>query len=136
MTPGVDIRDVSAEQYRPGTCNIGADERRRRRRLAGAATVVAAVWTVAVATGQLPSPLLLAVFAPVMLAIEWYIEGRTAFCVRLAATGEYTFSGTTGRVEDAADHDVDISRAVRITVSAGALATAVTAVLYLFVVGV
>ncbi|MFB6104368.1 MAG: hypothetical protein ABEJ57_04690 [Halobacteriaceae archaeon] len=133
MVTGTQSPDANAEQYRPGTCNIGPEEQRRRRRLAGATTVVAVGWTVTVVLGQLPPPLLLAVFAPVMLAVEWYIEGRTAFCVRLAATGAYTFSGTTGDVEDQADHDVDVSRAIRITASAAALATAVTALLFLLV---
>lgn len=127
---------MSGEAYRPGTCNIGDQERRQRRRLSYVATVLGIGWVVGVWLGYLPEPLLLVVFIPAMLAVEWSIESRTAFCVRLAARGRYSFDGRTDRVADEANHDVDVARAVRITVSAALVAAAITAVLYVLLIAV
>lgn len=123
-------------EYRPGTCNIGAAERRRRRQFAVVATVAASGWIGAVAIGVLPDPFMLLVFAPVMLAVEWTIEAQTAFCVRLAARGRYSFGGTRARVEDLDDRSVDAARAIRITLSAAAVATVTTALVYVVFVGI
>lgn len=123
-------------EYRPGTCNIDAAERRRRRQYAVVAAIVAVTWVIVVAMGLFPDPSLLIVFVPVMLAIEWTIEAQTAFCVRLAVRGKYRIDGTTSVVDDPTDRSVDAARAVRITISAAAVATVVTALVYVIVLGV
>lgn len=121
--------------YRPGACNIGRRERRRRYRFATTGFVVAAAIVVAVALGALPEALLPAIFVPLAVAIEWFLQASKSFCVILGMIGKYSFEeqGETGTVEDSDARREDRASAVRITITAVVVATLITAVAYVVV---
>lgn len=122
--------------YQPGACNIGRRERRRRYRFATAGFVVAAAIVVAVALGALPEALLPAIFVPLAVAIEWFLQASKSFCVILGVLGKYSFEdqGETGTVEDPEARREDRASAVRITVTSVVAATLITALAYVLVV--
>lgn len=129
-------RSPNASEYRPGYCNIGTDERKKRYTVAGISMVAALGYLGAVVVFALPSGLLLGLFALLSVAIEWYIQARTAFCARFALLGKYDFTGSggaVGTVDDRADRAADRRQAFRITTAAVTLAAALTSVVYLAV---
>ncbi|WP_435101730.1 hypothetical protein [Halarchaeum sp. P4] len=118
--------------YRPGACNIGRRERRRRYRFATAGFVVAAAIVVAVVLGALPEAILPAIFVPLAVAIEWFLQASKSFCVILGLLGKYSFEerGETGTVEDPEAHREDRASAVRITATSVVAAVLITAVVF------
>lgn len=84
-----------------------------------------------VALATLPPFLLVGIFVPVMLSVEWAIESRRSFCVRLALAGRYTFGDRDGEVDDQQSQLIDARTAVRITAVAAVIGAGVTALIYL-----
>jgi hypothetical protein len=120
----------SSDQYRPGACNIGEEERRRRGHLSAVSAAVAVAYTFAVILTTLPSFLLLGLFVPITLGVEWGIESRRAFCARLAFAGEFRFRGQRGSVEGGKRHRRDVATATRITAVAALIGATLTTVVY------
>jgi len=125
---------TASSTYQPGRCNIGRRERTRRYGYAAAAFVVAAAIAGGAAVGALPAELVPAVFVPLALGIEWYLQASRAFCAVLAAFGRYRFDAAdeAGRVSDPEDRHADRTTAFRMTataVVAAALLTAAVSVL-------
>lgn len=117
-------------EYRPGACNIGTEQRRHRRRLSALTAVLGFGYALGVAILELPTFLLLGVFVPLMLSLEWAIESRRSFCIRLALAGKFAFGEETGTVDEPAARQRDTTAAVRITVIAVIGATVLTGLVY------
>jgi len=118
--------------YRPAQCNIGRRGRRRRAAYAGVSALVAVAFVVAYLVGAIPRLLLIGVFAPLALAIEYAVQAYESFCVGFALLGKYDFSGeggSTGRVSDPSNRRDDQVYALRITAVSVALAALVTVAL-------
>jgi len=120
--------------YRPAQCNIDQRGRRRRAALAVVAALVAGGMVAAYIVGVIPRLLLIGVFAPLAVAIEFAVQAYESFCVSLALLGRYDFragEGETGRVTDPANRRDDRLYALRISVVSVLLAAVVTAALFL-----
>ncbi|GAA0656613.1 hypothetical protein [Salarchaeum japonicum] len=120
-------------EYVPGTCNIGERERRRRYRVAYAAFALAAAYVLVVAVTSVPAALVVGAFAPLAVGVEWYVQGRESFCVRLAWRGAFSFGGDRGTVSDADARRRDRRHAVELTALALLAAAALTAATYVAV---
>jgi len=117
-------------EYVPGRCNIGRQERRRRYRIAAIGFVVAALYVAWVALSDAPAVLAVGVFAPLAVAVEWYVQGREAFCVRLAARGRYSVEDETGRVESEDARRTDRQYAAKLTALSLLVAALATGAVY------
>ncbi|GGN08871.1 hypothetical protein GCM10009021_05320 [Halarchaeum nitratireducens] len=113
-------------------CNIGQRERRRRYTYAAAALVAAGAFVLGVVVGIVPQELVPALFVPLALATEWYLQASKSFCAFLALLGRYSFeeSDDRGTVEDPANRAADQQYAVRITATAVVAAALVTTVVF------
>ncbi|QDX41081.1 hypothetical protein [Salarchaeum sp. JOR-1] len=116
--------------YVPGTCNIGERERRRRYRVAYAAFALAAAYVLVVAVASVPAILVIGAFAPLSLGVEWYVQGREAFCVRLAWRGAFSFGGDRGSVSRVDARRRDRRHAAELTVISLAAAAVLTGLVY------
>ena len=121
--------------YRPAQCNIGRRGRWRRAAFAAVSALVAAAFVGAYLVGAIPRLLLIGVFAPLAVAIEFAVQAYESFCVSLALLGRYDFRGEDGesergRVTDPANRRDDQLYALRISVVSVTLAAVVTAVLF------
>lgn len=114
--------------YQPGACNIGSRERRRRYTLAAAALAVAVAMVAGAVLDAFPRPLLPALFVPLALGVEWYLQASRSFCAILGALGRYSFSDAdnAGRVRDPTARRADRSSALRMTATAVVVAALVT----------
>lgn len=115
----------STSSYRPGVCNIGAEERGRRYWIAAVAALVTAAYFAVVVGFNLFDGLLLGLFVPATFAVEAALQASRSFCITLAYRGEHAVDGG-GRVTDPAARRVDRTRAATITaiaVAAGAVTT-------------
>jgi hypothetical protein len=116
--------------YEPGVCNIGRAEQFQRYTYAGVAAVVAAVYLGACLLLGLPSALLAGVFVPLALAVEWFVQARTAFCVRFALLGRYDTGDGGGEVTDSGARRADVRQSIRITALSIGIAALATAAIY------
>lgn len=117
-------------QYVPGQCNIGRAERRRRYRIAAVGFAVAALYVAWVALSDAPAVLSVGAFAPLAVAVEWYVQGRQAFCVRLATRGAYSVGDEAGRVSSEDARRTDRRYAAKLTALSLAVAAVVTGAVY------
>lgn len=78
--------------YRPGECNVGPGERRGRYALGVAGFAAAAVLVAAVRALELPPPVLLVAFLPLLGGFLGVLQGRRSFCVEFARRGVYDVS--------------------------------------------
>lgn len=124
------MTETGSPRYDPGACNIGEAERRQRRRWARAGLGFSGVYVLAVGGLGLPSFLMLGLFVPLTLSLEWAIESRRAFCVRLAFAGKWRFGDRAGEVTDGGSRRRDARTAVQITAAAAVFAAALTLVVY------
>lgn len=117
--------------YTPGTCNIGGAARRQRLLVALVAFLGAGGYAVFVAVSGAPTVLLLGLFVPFALGIEYGLQASRSFCATLAFRGRYDLRGEgggTGSVEDPAARRDDQRYALRLAVLGllgGALLTCV-----------
>ncbi|WP_254544549.1 hypothetical protein [Halomarina pelagica] len=119
--------------YDPGHCNIGRAERWRRYRYAAVGFVGAVAYLVVIVAAGAPNALVLGLFVPLALGLEWLVQARTAFCVRLALAGRYDFTGsggTRGLVRSPANRRADARGALRVTVFSITAAGVATAACY------
>jgi hypothetical protein len=118
--------------YRPGACNIGSDARRERRRVAAVALFGAIGYATFVLVTPAPRFLLLGLFVPLSLGVEWWLQARRSFCATLALQGRYDFRGDggTGAVEDETARREDRRYAVRLTVVGLAAGAVLTGLIY------
>lgn len=93
-------------------------------------------YALGVAILELPTVLLLGVFVPMMLSLEWAIESRRSFCIRLALAGKFAFDEETGTVDEPSARQQDAAVALRITVIAAIGATVLTGLIYVGIVGI
>lgn len=123
---------TSQSTYRAGVCNIGERERRRRYTYAAAALVAAGAFVLSVAIGVVPHELVPALFVPLALATEWYLQASKSFCAFLALVGRYSFedAGERGTVSDPDARAADQKYAVRITAISVVVAALVTTVVF------
>jgi hypothetical protein len=133
VPPGVTVPSA----YRPGACNIGRAARRQRGLVALVSLLGGGGYAAFVLVSDLPTLLLLGLFVPLSLGIEWGLQARRSFCVTLALQGRYDFherrsdggaerSGR-GEVPDAAARSQDRQYALQLTLiglGGGAVATA------------
>lgn len=91
---------------------------------------VAVAYGLSVTIASLPSFLLLGIFVPVMMSVEWAIESRRSFCVRLALAGRYKFEDRDGVVQDRRSQQIDAGTALRITGVAAFVGAGVSILVY------
>jgi hypothetical protein len=82
--------------YRPGVCNIGATERRRRYRYAAVAAAAAVAYAAVVLAWSVPTALLLGLFVPFALGLEFLLQARRSFCASLGFRGRFDLRGDGG----------------------------------------
>lgn len=126
--------------YRPGACNIGRAARRQRARVALVSLVGAVGYATLVLASDLPTLLLLGLFVPISLGIEWGLQARRSFCVTLALQGRYDFretrtdGGATGQgrgaVPDGTARTEDRRQALWLTLVGLGAGAVVTALVY------
>ncbi|GAD51622.1 hypothetical protein MBEHAL_0382 [Halarchaeum acidiphilum MH1-52-1] len=123
---------TSQSSYRAGVCNIGRRERRRRYAYAALSFLIAVAFVLGAALDVIPHELVPALFVPLALAIEWYLQASKSFCALLALLGKYSFreSDERGTVSDPDDRAVDRASAVRITAISVVVAALVTAAVF------
>lgn len=121
-----------SQRYKAGECNIGDEERRRRHRWAIITTLVGVSYLLAIIVSDAPEFLTAGVFVPATLAIEWMLEGRRSFCVRLAFAGQFSFEGQQGTIP-ADNHQADVRTAAMITAVAIVGGGAISILAYLFI---
>lgn len=121
--------------YRPGACNIGRTARRERGVVALVSFLGAVGYATFVLVSDFPTVLLLGLFVPLSLAIEWGLQARRSFCVTLALLGRYDFreaatDGGHGTVEPRAAREQDRTYALRLTVIGLGAGAALTGLVY------
>lgn len=125
-------------EYQPGVCNIGGAERRKRYAVGAAGFVAAAVTIKAVETLALPSWALLAAALPTFAGFLGVYQARLGFCVGFAAQGVYDVSDDGGEKREVADdaaRAADRRRSRRIYAYSAVSTLAVTALVYIVLVG-
>lgn len=120
-------------EYQPGVCNIGGDERRKRRR-AGTLSFIAAAAFVGfvVATGR-PAGLLLGAFPLIFGGFVGVVQDRMGFCVAFGALARYDLSGSgggAGKIDDEAAVRQDRVKAFQVLAVAMAAAVVTTMAVY------
>jgi hypothetical protein len=120
--------------YRPGVCNIGPAARRERGLVALVSFAGAIGYAAFVLVSNLPTLLLLGLFVPFSVAIEWGLQARRSFCVTLAFQGRYDFRDTAtdgaGMVEPSTAREQDRKYALHLTLLGLAAGAALTALVY------
>ncbi|MFB6078680.1 MAG: hypothetical protein ABEJ80_06860 [Halarchaeum sp.] len=121
--------------YQPGRCNIGGRERKRRYAYAAVALAAAALFALGTLLGPVPDEVMPAVFVPLALGIEWYLQASRKFCAVLAMLGRYSFeeSDAAGTVDDPSKRRADRTTAFRMTATSVVAAALITAALFVAV---
>jgi len=115
--------------YRPGVCNIGADQRRARRLSGIGSFGIAVALIFAVALDVLPTAALWAAVPFVFGGWLGLLQDYAEFCVAFGALARYDLSGSGGSAGSVAEREAvaaDRKRAV-IILAAAAVLTALTA---------
>lgn len=99
-----DLVDGPAASYRPGVCNIGAEEVARRRRGAWVAGLAAAVFYLGLLAIGAPDVVRFVVAVPAAGAAVSWLQARERFCVAFGSTGTYNF-GPVGELEQVTEDD-------------------------------
>ena len=89
--------------YRPGVCNIGGRERRRRYQYAAVCGLAAVAYAAVVLAWSGPTALLLGLFVPLSLGVEFLLQARRSFCARLGFRGRFDLRDGDGNESVAAD---------------------------------
>lgn len=119
--------------YSPGTCNIGGAARRQRLLVALLSFLGAGGYAAFVAVSGAPTVLLLGLFVPFSLGIEYGLQASRSFCATLALQGRYDFRGDgggSGSVEDPTARRRDREYALRLAVVGVVGGALLTGVLY------
>jgi hypothetical protein len=121
--------------YRPGACNIGPAARRERGLVALVSFTGAVGYAAFILVSDFPTVLLLGLFVPLSLAIEWGLQARQSFCVTLAFQGRYDFrdtatDGGTGMVEPSTAREQDRKYALHLTLIGIAAGATLTTLVY------
>jgi len=116
--------------YRPGTCNIGADEIGRRRRAGHVGLIVTVMTLAALLVLHVPGPLRLILFLPAAGAAIGYLQAWFRFCAAFGARGVYNFGplGRTSQVDDRAAAARDRAMAWRLALGSVAIGVVVAVV--------
>jgi hypothetical protein len=102
--------------YRPGVCNIGADEIARRRRVGHVGVAASLGLLAALMRMDAPRAARLLVAVPATLAASGYIQARMRFCAGFGFAGVFNFEqvGGTEQVMDQQAREQDRDRARQI----------------------
>jgi hypothetical protein len=95
---------VAGTEYRPGVCNIGAEEIGRRRRAGHVGLVASVVLFVVLLAIGAPHLVRLLVALPAAAAASGYLQAWLRFCAGFGSRGVFNF-GQLGRTEQVADED-------------------------------
>ena len=90
------VETGDADEYQPGVCNIGTEERERRRRAGHLGTAAGLLLIAAVALLDLPPYYALASSVFFIAGATGYLQDRFHFCAYYGNRGEYNL----GPVED------------------------------------
>ncbi|MFC7142070.1 hypothetical protein ACFQMA_19820 [Halosimplex aquaticum] len=120
-------------EYRPGVCNIGADERRKRRTMGALSFLAGAAYVgFVIATGR-PDGLLLG-SAPLLFGgFVGVVQDRMGFCAAFGALARYDLSGSDGDAGSVDDPDAvkqDRVRAFQVLAVSAAAAVVATMAVY------
>ena len=107
---------ASEPTYRPGVCNIGADEIARRRRAGHIGLSVTVVLLLILIALGAPPLARLVVGLPAAIAASGYLQASFKFCAGFGSQGVFNFGqvGETNAVVDDHDRALDRARARRI----------------------
>lgn len=94
-----------ADEYQPGVCNIGTEERQRRRRAGHLGTAVGLLLIAAVALLDLPPYYALASSVFFGLGASGYLQDRFRFCAYYGNRGEYNLGSLADGPEVVTDED-------------------------------
>ncbi len=124
---------MSANEYVPGSCNIGTGEIRRRQLVA----LIGAVLSISsligfISTDAQPS-VRIGIFLPLSVASIGWVQSRKKFCLAYGFMGTFNFGklGQLSRVSDKAALAADRKTATTILIQSLALAAILTLIVYL-----
>ena len=121
-----------ADEYTPGTCNIGVREIRRRQ-LVGGIGLFLTISTILGFYHQHASHLArFGTFLPAVVMFMGYLQARKKFCLAFGLSGLFNFGklGGTTRVISDADRKIDREAAIKLMAQAVLLAAILTAVVF------
>ena len=121
-----------ADEYIPGTCNIGVREIRRRQ-LVGGIGLFLTISTILGFYHQHASHLArFGTFLPAVVMFMGYLQARKKFCLAFGLSGLFNFGklGGTTRVISDADRKIDREAAIKLMAQAVLLAAILTAVVF------
>ena len=123
---------MSAQEYIPGTCNIGKSEIKRRQSVALIGAIATIAWAIFLILKVDSRALRFSTFIPAMIFAVGWIQSRRKFCLAFGFMGAINFgkAGTLSKVQSEEDKAADRSTALSILSQALILAIAITGIVY------
>jgi len=123
---------MSAQEYIPGTCNIGKSEIKRRQSVALIGAIATIAWAIFLILKVDSRALRFSTFIPAMIFAVGWIQSRRKFCLAFGFMGAFNFgkAGTLSKVQSEEDKAADRSTALSILSQALILAIAITGIVY------
>ncbi len=123
---------MSAQEYIPGTCNIGKSEIKRRQSVALIGAIATIAWAIFLILKVDSRALRFSTFIPGMIFAVGWIQSRRKFCLAFGFMGAFNFgkAGTLSKVQSEEDKAADRSTALSILSQALILAIAITGIVY------
>ena len=123
---------MSAQEYIPGTCNIGKSEIKRRQSVALIGAIATIAWAIFLILKVDSRALRFSTFIPAMIFAVGWIQSRRKFCLAFGFMGAFNFgkAGTLSKVQSEEDKAADRSTALSILSQALILSIAFTGIVY------
>ena|SRR5579862_1598377 len=121
---------MEQEEYVPGVCNIGTEERTRRRIFGWTGLITSMVLLAVLFTLKVNPWWRLFIFFPAALSAIGFLQARARFCLAYGLAGIFNFEmpGKGHRVKDDAALSLDKKKANQILLCSLLIAMAVTLV--------
>lgn len=124
---------MSAENYIPGTCNIGKGEIKRRQFVALVGFLLSLSALVGFISAGTEPALRLGIFLPLTVASIGWVQSRKKFCLAYGFAGTFNFGklGQISRVSDKVSLAADRKTALNILSQSLLMAAVLTLLVYL-----
>ena len=129
------VTTQSSQEYIPGVCNIGPDERAKRLLVGYGGTIATVLILIFLIVINAPAPWRLVMAIPISIAAMGFLQNRLHFCVGFGLKGIFNVinsAGITDNVELEAFRKLDRRKALYILIQSG-LTGIVVATIFAFV---